>query len=118
MTIYTAILLYTSIIPVGLFVFYCGTRSKWWATPLGRVIMGLLLSILAVLTIGLVARVFDPEWLNLVRFFVYGAMNVGLWHFLWVLRVTQRTRCDGTKEPTDVQKAWRFVTGPLRRKCD
>lgn len=116
MTVYAAILLYAAILPLGLFVFYYGTRSKWWTTPLGKIVMGLLVSILAMLTIGLVARVFDPEWLNLVRFVVYGAMNVGLWHFLWVLRVTQRTNCDGTKEPTDVHRAWEVITRRRKRK--
>lgn len=116
MTLYAAIILYSAIVPLGLFVFYYGTRSQWWVSPLGRVVLGLLVSILAMLSIGLVAYVFDPEWLNIVRAVVYGAMNVGLWHFLWVLRTTQRTNCDGTKEPTDLRRAWELITTRRKRK--
>lgn len=116
MTLYAAIILYAAIVPLGLFIFYYGTRSQWWVTPLGRVVLGLLLSILAMLGIGLVAFVFDPWWLNIVRAVVYGAMNIGLWHFLWVLRTTQRTNCDGTKEPTDLRRAWEAATKRRKRK--
>lgn len=109
MALYAACVLYASIIPLALFLGYYTTRSKWRANPIGRIIVGLLVSLLAVMLIGLVSYVFDPGWLDLVRVVVYGFMHVGMWHLFITLRSVQRTSCDGSKEPTDVVKVWRKV---------
>lgn len=114
MALLPALILYGTLIPIGLFIVYFGLRSAWYTSRTGRMIMALALGLAAMLLMGVLQRYWDPSWMDVLRVIVYGALHIGVWRLFYTLRVVQRTNYDGTVEPMDVQKAWRKIT---RRKA-
>lgn len=90
MSLAAAIVCYGALIPLTIFICLYGFRSAWRSTPVGKIIMGLALSVFAILAIGATAFLFDPQFLNIIRVVVYSLMNVGLIHLVWVLVKVQR----------------------------
>lgn len=111
-----AVVLYSTLLPLGLTLFYYVTRSKWNSTVIGRIIVGLLLALIALLIVGLINFALSPVWIFYLRLFVYSVLHVGAWHFFVELRRIQRTRCDGTVEPSDLRRAWEAATKRRKRK--
>ena len=74
------LLLYTAGIPLALFWGYYLFLSKWWASAIGRILMALSTSLLAVIAISISKNMFG-EWpgINVVRFVVYTGMNVSFY---------------------------------------
>lgn len=94
------IILYSSAVPLTVFIVFYASLSQWRATELGKVLMGLAVAIDAMLIVGLSALLFG-QWsgISVVRIVLYAAMHAGAWRMLAVLRRIQRTRCDGTVDP-------------------
>lgn len=92
--------LYAGAIPLTGFIVSYATRSRWTATDVGRIIMGLAVSLDAVMVIGLSNLVWG-EWpgLHTTRLLAYTAVTGALCHLYVTLRRIQRTRDDGTLDP-------------------
>lgn len=116
MALLPAIILYSTLVPLGLFVLYFGLRSSWYTSKTGRMIMGLAVGMVALLLVGLLYRVFDPSFIFTIRVIVYSALHIGVWRLFFTLRSIQRTNCDGTREPMDVQRLWWTVTRRRKKK--
>lgn len=114
MALLPAIILYSTLVPLGLFVLYFGLRSSWYTSKTGRMIMGLALGLVALLLMGLLHRVLDPSFMDILRIIVYSLLHIGVWRLFFTLRTIQRINEDGTKDPLDIQRLWRTVT--RRRK--
>lgn len=77
-------------IPAAAFVTLYAARSKWWITDIGRIIMGLCISIAYMTGLSLVRFIvgeFPGE--NALRIVGYLAINIGLWHMVWTLHRIQ-----------------------------
>ena len=110
MALLPAIILYSTLVPLLLFVLYFGLRSSWYTSKTGRMIMGLALGLVAILLMGLLQRFWDPGFMDALRVIVYSLLNIGVWRLFFTLRFIQRTNEDGTKEPLDIQRFWWTVT--------
>lgn len=110
MALLPAVILYGTLLPLGLFVLCFGLRSSWYTSKTGRMLMGLALGLVSVLLMGLLQRYWGPDWMDALRVVVYGLLHIGVWRLFYTLRIVQRTNCDGTREPMDVQRAWAAIT--------
>lgn len=86
------LLLYTAGIPLALFLGYYLVWSRWWANVVGRILVALAGSLLAVIVISITKNVFG-EWpgIAVVRFVVYAAMNLSFWSLFITLRNIQKS---------------------------
>ena len=87
-------LFWACMFPAVVFVLLYALRSRWWVTDIGRIIMGLCLS-LAYMTGLSLARFalgnFPGE--DVFRIAGYLAINIGLWHMVLTLaRIQKATR--------------------------
>ena len=114
MALLPAIILYSTLVPLLLFVLYFGLQSSWYTSKTGRMIMGLAVGLAVLLLVGLLYRVFDPSFIFTIRVIVYSLVHIGVWRLFFTLRSIQRTNMDGTKDPLDIQRLWWTVT--RRRK--
>lgn len=82
------------------FIGFYMALSRWTSTSVGRIVMGLCISLEAILLIGFSRSMFG-QWpgVDLVRCIVYAAMLAGLIHLLTTLRRIQRTNPDGSLDP-------------------
>lgn len=84
-------------IPAAVFVGLYAARSKWWITDIGRIIMGLCVSIAYITGLSLIRNqigAFPGE--NVFRIVGYLAINIGLWHMVWTLH---RIQASTSKHP-------------------
>ena len=114
MALLPALILYSTLVPLLLFVVYFGLRSSWYTSKTGRMIMGLAVGLTALLLMGTLQRYWDPSFMDILRVIVYSLLNIGVWRLFFTLRYIQRTNEDGTQEPLDIQRLWRTIT--RRRK--
>lgn len=86
------LLLYTAGIPLALFWGYYLILSKWWASAIGRILMALSTSLLAIIVISISKNVFG-EWpgIELVRLLIYTGMNISFWSLFISLRTIQKS---------------------------
>lgn len=86
------LLLYTAGIPLALFLGYYLTWSRWWTTVVGRILVALAASLVAVILISITKNIFG-EWpgIDMVRFGVYAAMNLSFWSLFFTLRAIQKS---------------------------
>lgn len=87
-------LFWACILPSAVFVSLYAARSRWWVTDIGRIIMGLCLS-LAYMTGLSLARfaLGDFPGEDVFRIVGYAAINIGLWHMVLTLaRIQKATR--------------------------
>jgi hypothetical protein len=78
-----------------------GLRSPWWAGATGRAILALYAALTGVLTLALVARIFDihGDLLDALRFLLLGAVAVlGFVQLHTIVRLQRRDR-DGHAHP-------------------
>lgn len=84
-------LFWACMLPAATFITLYALWSKWWVTDIGRIIMGLCLS-LAYMTGLSLARFalgnFPGE--DVFRIAGYLAINIGLWHMVATLRRIQK----------------------------
>lgn len=85
-------LLYSAGVPLSLFWAYYLLFSRWWASAIGRVLMALSTSLLAIIVISISKNVFG-EWpgIEAVRLVVYTGMNISFWSLFISLRNIQRS---------------------------
>lgn len=85
---------------LALFIGFYMALSRWTSTSVGRIVMGLCISLEAILLIGFSRSMFG-QWpgIDVVRCIVYAAMLAGLIHLLVTLRHIQRTNPDGSLDP-------------------
>lgn len=104
MTFIALVILYSSVIPVGLFIGFYGLRSNWRATSVGKILMGIQVCIFLILAAGLVNFVADPAWFDLMRLVVYPATALGFWSIWWeLMKIQKRSRqeCDRRVSESD-----------------
>lgn len=93
MTFVSLAILYSSIIPIGLFIGFYGLRSNWRATSVGKILMGIQFCIFLIMAAGLVNFIADPAWFDIMRMIVYPATALGFWSiWLELLKVQRRSR--------------------------
>lgn len=87
-------LFWACIFPAVTFVSLYALRSKWWVTAVGRIIMGLFLSLAYMTGLSLVRFVLDDfPGEDIFRIVGYLAINIGLWHMVaTLLRIQKATR--------------------------
>ena len=80
--------------PAATFVSLYALRSRWWVTDIGRIIMGLCMSLTYVAGLSLVRFIFnDFPGEDVFRIAGYLAINIGLWHMVaTLLRIQNATR--------------------------
>lgn len=85
------LLLYTAGIPLALFLGYYLAWSRWWTNVVGRILVALAASLLAVILISVTKNAWG-EWpgINIVRLVVYAAMNLSFWSLFVTLRGIQK----------------------------
>lgn len=86
------LLLYTAGIPLALFLGYYLMWSRWWTTVVGRVLVALAASLVAIIVLSITKRIWG-EWpgIDVVRFIVYTAMNLSFWSLFVTLRGIQKS---------------------------
>lgn len=90
MTFVALLILYSAVVPIGLFIGFYAARSNWRATGVGKIIMGLQVCIFLILVAGLLNFVVDPAWFDWVRIIVYPLTVLGFWRMWWELMKIQR----------------------------
>ena len=87
-------LFWACILPSAVFVSLYAARSRWWVTDIGRIIMGLCLSLTYMTGLSLVRFVLnDFPGEDIFRIVGYLAINIGLWHMVATLvRIQKETR--------------------------
>ena len=87
-------LFWACMFPAAAFVLLYALRSRWWVTDIGRIVMGLCLSVTYMTGLSLVRFVLD-DFLgeDVFRIAGYLAINIGLWHMVvTLLRIQNTTR--------------------------
>ena len=85
-------LFYASALPAALFAFSYGAFSRWWVTDIGRILMGLIVSLLYIIGLSLAKSMFgDFPGRDIARIVGYTAILVGLWHMFFALRRIQKS---------------------------
>ena len=87
-------LFWACMFPAAAFVLLYALRSRWWVTDIGRIVMGLCLSLTYMTGLSLVRFVLD-DFLgeDVFRIAGYLAINIGLWHMVvTLLRIQNTTR--------------------------
>lgn len=108
------VLLAACALVLALFVGFYLALSRWRATSVGQIVMGLCIALLATLSIGLSRSMFgDWPGIDIVRTAVYLFMFGGLVRLFGTLRRIQRTHVDGTIDPPLVVM---FLDALRRRK--
>ena len=87
-------LFWACMLPAVVFVMLYGLRSRWWVTAIGRIIMGLSMSLTYITGLSLVRfSLEDFPGEDVLRFAGYLAINIGLWHMVLTLtRIQKATR--------------------------
>lgn len=86
------VLFWACLLPAGSFVAFYAAYSRWWATGVGRIIMGLLITIIYITGLSLVRNLLgDFPGEDVFRIAGYLAINISLWHMVWTLRRIQRS---------------------------
>lgn len=75
------------LLPVILFMFYYGTRSKWWATPLGKAFMLQQAAVVGLAVLSLIRTLWPFE--NWVFGLKVALLSVGIYAF-WVIFASLR----------------------------
>lgn len=91
------ILFWGCMVPAVTFVVLYAAFSKWWVTGIGRIIMGLCVTIAYMTGLSLARFLlgnFPGE--DVFRIVGYLAINIGLWHMVYTLR---RIQADTRKHP-------------------
>lgn len=84
-------LFWLCMVPSVTFVVLYAGFSKWWITDIGRIIMGLFVSIIYITVLSLVRFVFgDFPGEDVFRIVGYLAINIGLWHMVATLHRIQK----------------------------
>ena len=85
-------LFWACMFPAAAFVLLYALRSRWWVTDIGRIVMGLCLSVTYMTGLSLVRFVLD-DFLgeDVLRIAGYLAINIGLWHMVVTLLRIQNT---------------------------
>lgn len=87
-------LFWACMLPAVVFVVLYGLRSRWWVTDIGRIIMGLCMSLTYMTGLSLVRFALeDFPGEDVFRIAGYLAINIGLWHMVLTLtRIQKATR--------------------------
>ena len=80
--------------PAATFVSLYALRSRWWVTGIGRIIMGLCMSLTYITGLSLARFSLDDfPGEDVLRIAGYLAINIGLWHMVaTLLRIQKETR--------------------------
>lgn len=85
-------LFWACMLPASAFIGFYAAYSKWWITDIGRIIMGLCLSIVYMTGLSLARNALgDFPGEDVFRIVGYLAINIGLWHMVWTLRKIQNS---------------------------
>lgn len=86
-------LFWACMFPAAAFVSLYAWRSRWWVTDIGRIIMGLCLSLTYMTGLSLARFILDDfPGEDVFRIVGYLAINIGLWHMVaTLLRIQKAT---------------------------
>ena len=87
-------LFWACMFPAAAFVLLYALRSRWWVTDIGRIVMGLCLSVTYMTGLSLARFILDDfPGEDVFRIAGYLAINIGLWHMVaTLLRIQNTTR--------------------------
>ena len=84
-------LYWSSMFPAAVFVLMYALRSRWWVTEIGRIIMGLVMSVAYMTGLSLARFIFGNfPGVDVLRIAGYLSINVGLWYMVVALAHIQK----------------------------